>query len=59
MGAECRTIIHDGPDAAELNLALYRVLAGEPEDVDEYMQAMRDEQRLIYEFDILKAYGPF
>ena len=59
MGAECRVTIHDGPDAAERNLALYRVLAGEPEDLDEYMQAMRDEQRLIYEFDIQRTYGPF
>jgi PPOX class probable F420-dependent enzyme len=57
LGAECRVTIHDGPDAAERNLALYRVLAGEPEDLDEYMQAMRDEQRLIYEFEILRTYG--
>ena len=59
MGAECRVTIHDGPDAAELNLALYRVLAGEPENLEEYMQAMRDEQRLIYEFDIQRTYGQF
>ena len=59
MGAECRVTILDGPDAAERNLALYRVLAGEPEDLEEYMQAMRDEQRLIYEFDIQRTYGPF
>lgn len=57
LGAECRVTIHDGPDAAERNLALYRVLAGEPKDLDEYMQAMRDEQRLIYEFEILRTYG--
>jgi PPOX class probable F420-dependent enzyme len=59
MGAECRVTIHDGPDAAERNLALYRVLAGEPQDLGEYLQAMRDEQRLIYEFDIQRTYGPF
>jgi PPOX class probable F420-dependent enzyme len=57
LGAECRVTIHDGPDAPERNLALYRVLAGEPEDLDEYMQAMRDEQRLIYEFQVLRTYG--
>ncbi|HEU4488052.1 MAG TPA: PPOX class F420-dependent oxidoreductase [Actinomycetota bacterium] len=57
LGVECRVTIHDGPDAPERNLALYRVLAGEPEDLDEYMQAMRDEQRLIYEFQILNTYG--
>jgi PPOX class probable F420-dependent enzyme len=59
MGAECRVTIHDGSDAAERNLALYRVLAGEPDDLDEYMQAMRDEQRLIFEFDIHRTYGSF
>jgi len=59
MGAECRVTIHDGPDAAERNLALYRVLADEPENLEEYMQAMRDEQRLIYEFDIQRTYGQF
>jgi hypothetical protein len=32
---------------------------GEPEDLDEYMQTMRDEQRLIFEFDIQRTYGQF
>lgn len=59
MGAECRVTIHDGPDAAERNLALYRVLASEPKNLHEYIQAMHDEQRLIYEFDIQRTYGQF
>ena len=59
MGLETTVDILDGPDAPELNLRLYRVLAGEPDDLDEYMEAMRTEQRLIYRFNIVKAYGQF
>ena len=57
MALETTVTILDGPDAPELNLKLYRVLAGEPDDVDEYLQAMKDEQRLIYEFEVTKSYG--
>ena len=39
--------ILDGDDAPQLNLALYRAIAGEPHDVDEYLEAMVAEQRLI------------
>ncbi len=59
VGLETRVTILDGPDAPELNLALYRALAGEPDDLDEYLEAMVREQRLIYEFEILKAYGSY
>lgn len=59
MGLECRVTILDGPDAPELNLALYRVLAGEPDDVQEYLDAMVRERRLIYEFEVRRSYGPF
>ena len=51
--------ILDGDDAPQLNLALYRVLAGEPDDVDEYLQAMVTEKRLIYEFYVINAYGMY
>ena len=57
LGLECRVNILDGDDAPQLNLKLYRTLAGEPDDVDEYLDAMVKEQRLIYEFEIVKAYG--
>lgn len=57
LGIEGRVTIHDGPDAPDQNLALYRVLAGEPDDLDEYLQAMVDEERLIYEFSIERTYG--
>jgi PPOX class probable F420-dependent enzyme len=57
LGIESRVTVLDGPDAPELNLKLYRYLAGEPDDVDEYLEAMVKEQRVIYEFSIEKTYG--
>ena len=57
LGLDCDVEILDGDDAPQLNLALYRVLAGEPDDVDEYLQAMVKEERLIYEFHIRRTYG--
>jgi PPOX class probable F420-dependent enzyme len=59
MGLETEVDVLDGPDAPERNLALYRVLAGEPDDVEEYLWAMVSEKRLIYRFNISKAYGQF
>ncbi len=59
LGLECTVTILDGADAPEQNLALYRVLAGEPDDVDEYLAAMVTEQRLIFEFDVRRAYGQY
>ena len=59
LGLEANVNILDGDDAPQLNLALYRVLAGEPKDLDEYLEAMVKEQRLIYEFEITKAYGSY
>ncbi len=59
LGIESRVAIHNGPDAPEKNLPLYRVLAGEPDDVDEYLEAMVREQRLIYEFSIERTYGEY
>src|SRR5438034_560602 len=57
LGLETTVTILDGPDAPELNLRLYRALAGEPDDVEEYLRAMVAEQRLIYEFDVGRSYG--
>ncbi len=58
LGLECTVEILDGPDAPQLNLALYKVIAGrEPDDLDEYLDAMVKEQRLIYEFSINRTYG--
>lgn len=59
MGLETTVTILDGEDAVDNNLALYRVLAGEPDDLQEYREAMVEEQRLIYEFSIHQTYGDF
>jgi PPOX class probable F420-dependent enzyme len=59
LGLETRVRILDGPDAPQLNLALYRSLAGEPKNLDEYLQSMVNDGRLIYEFEIERAYGQF
>ena len=44
-------------DPVEDNLKLYRALAGEPDDLEEYREAMVKERRIIYEFEILRSYG--
>ena len=59
MGLDTTVTILDGPDAADLNLQLYRAAAGEPDDVDEYLAAMVQEKRLVYEFDVKRSYGQF
>ena len=59
LGLECDVEILDGPERVDQNLALYRVLAGEPDDLQEYREAMVKEKRLIYEFRVKKAYGSY
>ena len=69
---EATVRILDGPDAPELNLRLFQQMqAGLPtpprpgyvqwfgaeKTVDVFLQTMRDEGRLIYEFDVRKTYG--
>jgi PPOX class probable F420-dependent enzyme len=58
LGLDGRVVIHED-DAPAKNLALYRVLAGEPDDMDQYLQAMVDERRLIYELEVERTYGTF
>ena len=50
-------ILEDDP--VEDNLRLYRVLAGEPDDLEEYKAAMVTEKQIIYEFEIGRTYGQF
>ena len=59
MGLETEVTILDGPDAPQLNLRLYQVLRGDPDDIEEYLEAMVAEKRLIFEFEIRRAYGQF
>jgi PPOX class probable F420-dependent enzyme len=59
MGVESHVRILDGADAPQRNLELYRKLAGEPKDVEEYLGAMVAEGRLIFEFSIDRTYGQY
>jgi general stress protein 26 len=57
----------EGDDAAEQNLRLFRVMQNQPTgplswfggelDEPEFLRTMREEQRLIYEFDVTHTYG--
>jgi PPOX class probable F420-dependent enzyme len=58
LGLETTVTIRED-DPVEENLKLYRVLAGEPDDLDEYKAAMVKDQRIIYEFTIKRAYGQY
>lgn len=64
---ESTVTILDGPDAADHSLRLFRVMQGKPtgplswfggefEEAD-FVARMRDEQRLIYEFEPHHTYG--
>lgn len=72
LGAECTVTILDGADAPQLNLRLFQVMQqdmpSEPGTInwfgrtlnqEEFMKTMVEEQRLIYEFDIVRAYGMY
>ena len=64
---ESTVTILDGPNAAELNLRLFRIMQGRPDgplnwfgaelDDDGFRAKMIEEQRLIYQFEVRKAYG--
>jgi PPOX class probable F420-dependent enzyme len=64
---ESRVTILDGPDAAEQNVRLFRVMQSRPsgplqwfgserEEAD-FLRLMVDEQRLIYQFEPQRVYG--
>ena len=68
---ECRVNVLDGPDAPRLNLKLFQVMQrdtsppsaskimwfGVERTIDEFLQIMVDDQRLIYEFEVERSYG--
>jgi PPOX class probable F420-dependent enzyme len=59
--------ILDGPDAPELNMRLFRTMQNRPTgslnwfgreyEPEEFLQVLVDEQRIIYEFEVERAYG--
>lgn len=67
LALETTVTILDGPDAPEQNLRLFRQMQGKPAgplswfggdlEEDQFLRAMADEGRLIYEFDVGRAYG--
>jgi PPOX class probable F420-dependent enzyme len=69
QGLETTVTILDGPDAPELNVRLFQEMQkgmapdgklwwmdGE-KTLEEFVEIMRQERRLIYEFEIHRAYG--
>jgi len=72
LALESRVTILDGPDAPELHLRLFRVMQqgmdvpegqinwfGRTISQQEFLKTMVDEQRLIYEFEIIRSYGMY
>lgn len=67
LGLETTVTILDGPEVPDLSVRLFRVMQGRPEgplswfggEVGEetMRQAMVDEGRIIYEFDVHRSYG--
>jgi PPOX class probable F420-dependent enzyme len=71
LALETTVTILDGPDAAEMNLRLFREMQksmqrppgtlfwnGQPLPEEQFLHTMRDEQRLIYQFeDPRRVYG--
>jgi hypothetical protein len=66
---EATVSLLEGPDAPEQNLRLFREMQGRASgplswfagelDEEAFLRAMVDERRLIYEFDVRRAYGLF
>jgi hypothetical protein len=66
---ETRVDILDGTDAAEKNLQFFRTLQNAPSGMlswfgrelpeDDFLEVMRNENRLIYDFDVVRSYGMF
>ena len=67
LALESSVTILDGPDAPELNLRLFRVMQDQPTGPlswfggelaeDDFLRAMVDEGRLIYQFEVHHTYG--
>src|SRR5690606_34431221 len=70
---ECRVAILEGPDVPDQSVRLFRAMQqgmpistpgnliweGTERTPEEFVEVMRKEQRLIYEFEVLKAYGMY
>jgi hypothetical protein len=74
LGLECETRIIDGPDVPEKSLVFFRMLQrgmprqkgedtifwyGQEKAPAEFLQTMRDEGRILYEFEVRRCYGMY
>jgi len=74
LGLECETRILDGPDVPEKSLLFFRQLQramprqrsedsvfwyGQERTPEEFLQTMRDEGRILYEFEVKRSYGMY
>ena len=68
LALECRVSIIEGPTVPDETLRLFRVMqdrpdtvvwAGEEKDNDTFRQMMVDDHLILYEFDVLRAYGTY
>ena len=70
LGLETSVTVLDGDDVPDQSIELLRVLqpnaapgtlrwAGQTRAYDEVRQIMRDEQRVLYDFDVIRAYGRY
>jgi hypothetical protein len=67
LALETTVSILDGPEAPQQSVSLFRVMQNRPSgplswfggDLEEnaFVQAMREEKRLIYEFEVERSYG--
>lgn len=67
LALETTVTILDGPDVPQLSLRFFRQLQGRPAgplswfggelSEAEFLDAMVDERRLVYEFDVHRSYG--
>jgi hypothetical protein len=67
LGLETTVTLLEGPDAAYFNLRLFRAMQSKPTGPltwfgaeltePDFLQRMVDERRLIYEFNVERAYG--
>jgi PPOX class probable F420-dependent enzyme len=67
LALETRVTILDGPDVPEQSVRFFRIMQGKPEgplswfggelDEESFRATMVAEQRILYEFEVDKAYG--
>jgi len=67
LALETTVTLLEGPDAAALNLRLFRIMQNRPSgpivwngaEIDEtpFLERMVDEGRLVYEFEVDRSYG--